>query len=222
MKTTMLGYEEVKGLLLQGYEVKLPEWQGYWKMNEKQDGIEVHTKDGRVLDTPHIMYTFHNNWEIATVDNCPVLKKEKSKDNGSKGFEIIDMDIINIPFIGQTPVIVRMKDGETKPTVMKITDFEEMVGGRVEAMRLTKEFTMSSIPEEARELFSFIDNKLEEIINLAEELENEEETEEDEEECDCPICRGEIDEDDIMMIGKIIEDITGGAIRFDGIEVVRG
>lgn len=86
MKRTMLTYEEVKGLLLQGYEVKLPEWQGYWKMNDEKDGIEVHTKDGKILDTPQIMYTFHSNWEIATVDNCPVLRREKLENNKKEKF----------------------------------------------------------------------------------------------------------------------------------------
>lgn len=210
MKTTMLNYEEVKGLLLQGFEVKLPEWEGYWKMNEKKNGIEVHTKDGEILDTPDIMYTFHSNWEIATVDNCSILKKEKSKNTKKTGmgFEVIDMDIIKVPLIGAMPVVIIKKDGETEPTILKTSEFEELVGGRVEAMEMLKEFTLSSVPKEARELFSFIDNKLSEIVALASEID-----EEDEKKCDCPICSEEITEETIEMIGNMLSEITGGAIR---------
>lgn len=218
----MLGYEEVKGLLLQGYEVKLPEWQGYWKMNEKQDGIEVHTKDGKVLDTPHIMYTFHNNWEIATVDNCPVLKKEKEAKNNERSFKIIDVTVF-----GATPVVVIQRDGSNRPEVLRVSDFEKLVGSRAEAMRMTRDFTLSTLPKGLKGMMSGMLEEIEGIINLAEEYDKENVEIEQELECgcDCPICRGEIDEideEDIMMIGKILEDITGGAIRLKAVEIARG
>ena len=153
MKRTMLNYEEVKGLLLQGYEVKLPEWQGYWKMNDEKDGIEVHTKDGKILDTPQIMYTFHSNWEIATVDNCPVLRREKLENNKKKNFEIIDITVLNLsPFIGDTPIIVVKMDGEERPKMLRLSEFEELVGGREEVMKMFMEFTLSKTPKELKKM----------------------------------------------------------------------
>lgn len=206
MKTTMLNYEEVKELLLQGYKVKLPEWQGYWKMNERQDGIEVHTKKGEILDTPNIIYTFHNNWEIATIDNCPVLKKEEEvKSNNKVDLKIIDIATIEHPFFGATPIVVVKVEGEERPKILRLLEFEELAGGRVEAVKMAMDFTLSKMPEELREVFSSLGmiDELNNMVNLVEKPEEEEEEEVDMEETD-----GDIEE-----FEKFLGNIIGRALR---------
>lgn len=206
MKTTMLNYEEVKELLLQGYKVKLPEWQGYWKMNERQDGIEVHTKKGEILGTPNIIYTFHNNWEIATIDNCPVLKKEEEvKGNNKVDLKIIDIATIEHPFFGATPIVVVKVEGEERPKILRLLEFKELAGGRVEAVKMAMDFTLSKMPEELREVFSSLGiiDELNNMVNLVEKLEEEEEEEVDMEETD-----GDIEE-----FEKFLGNIIGRALR---------
>lgn len=66
MKTKNISYNEAKQLLLQGVEIKLPEWEGYWKFNAENKTIEAHLKNGNVAQAM-AEYTLHDNWEIATI-----------------------------------------------------------------------------------------------------------------------------------------------------------
>lgn len=70
-----LPYNDAKQLLLQGVCIKLPEWEGYWKFNTEEKQIFAHLKSGEVVPA-QAKYTFNENWEIATIDNCPILKRE--------------------------------------------------------------------------------------------------------------------------------------------------
>lgn len=70
-----LSYNDAKQLLLQGVCIKLPEWEGYWKFDIDEKEIFAHLKSGEVVPA-QAKYTFNENWEIATTDNCPILKRE--------------------------------------------------------------------------------------------------------------------------------------------------
>lgn len=201
MKTTMMSYENAKALFLQGYEMKLPKWEGYWKMNKEKKGIEVHTKDGKILDTPDIMYTFYNNWEVATVQNCPILAKEKGIKDNKKNFKIIDIKPMDLPVVGLVPLILVKIDGEEKPRLLKPSELEKLAGGRKEAMLMIKEFSINRLPKEvqgmARELFSEVDF----LIDIVEKLDSEEN------EAD------ELHEEDIE---RVLELILEGVIKMRG------
>lgn len=70
--------------LLEGHRIKRVPWGGYWQW--ENDTIMMHCKDGKVLDirqTKDVAFTIGNincsDWEIATPENCELLKKEKTK-----------------------------------------------------------------------------------------------------------------------------------------------
>ncbi len=63
--------------------LKRKHWSGYWKYDKKTDKIFMHCHDGKIIEirkTTDLLYTLGNvlsaDWEVATVDNCPVLKFE--------------------------------------------------------------------------------------------------------------------------------------------------
>ncbi|MGL5647427.1 MAG: hypothetical protein ACRDDY_06215 [Clostridium sp.] len=145
MKTKDLRYCEVKDLLLQGYAVKLPGWLGYWAMNKDKSAIEVHTKDLEITNTPDIMNTFYNNWEIATIENCPVMKTEIERNN--RKIEVIDLDVIVTPFKEHIPVIL-VRENNNKVMTMSATSFIKFVGNGDAAHELVTNFIRKNIPEE--------------------------------------------------------------------------
>lgn len=66
--------------LKKGYKIKIPEWVGYWKLED--NSIKMHCKDGKVLDiteTEDIFYTLgfivRDDWEIVdgNIENIPVI-----------------------------------------------------------------------------------------------------------------------------------------------------
>ena len=68
-------------LMKQGYKVKMPNWLGYWSI---EDGtIKMHCKDGLVLDireSEDVFYTLNfilsDEWMIADETNSPVINSE--------------------------------------------------------------------------------------------------------------------------------------------------
>lgn len=63
-----------------GTPIKRKQWKGYWKY--RYGRIEMHCKDGEVVDflnTNDVLFTIagilENDWEIATPENCEMLKK---------------------------------------------------------------------------------------------------------------------------------------------------
>jgi hypothetical protein len=64
--------------LVSGYKIKLPEWGGYWFMDNQSRGVNapfteeyiksnvrVYTKDGEILATPHFeKYEHREDWEV--------------------------------------------------------------------------------------------------------------------------------------------------------------
>lgn len=58
-----MNFREALKLLYKGSRLTLPEWEGYWFV---EDGlIKVHTKDGRDLDTPFFKeYCDRTDWKI--------------------------------------------------------------------------------------------------------------------------------------------------------------
>lgn len=172
-----LNYEQAKQHLLRGHEIKLPSWKGYWKMNKEQNGIEVHTKDGEVLDTPNIMHTFHDNWEIATVNNCPILREEmfkKSRETFSKrnkcNLKIVDLGIAHLPFGEEIPVVKIIRDGEKETKKVSLGRFEEMVGGHENSIELIKDFVISNAPEKIRDLMLNIEKEINELNSIKDPL----------------------------------------------------
>lgn len=54
-------------LLSEGNKIRLPEWAGYWSIStdESKGLIEVYTKDGETLYTPHFeKYGMREDWEV--------------------------------------------------------------------------------------------------------------------------------------------------------------
>ena len=65
-----MNFKEAYEALKQGAMIKMPEWAGYWKWEDKS--IKMHCKDGRILDireTMDVGYTLsfimRDDWEIA-------------------------------------------------------------------------------------------------------------------------------------------------------------
>lgn len=72
---------EALELMKQGYTVKMPNWAGFWKL--ENGNIMMHCKNGEVLDirqTNDILYTLgfilSDEWVLAGESNCPVLLGE--------------------------------------------------------------------------------------------------------------------------------------------------
>lgn len=68
-----------------GAKVKLPSWGGYWRWDEDEQTIMMHTKEGNVLDireTQRVEFTMTNicsyEWIIADESNCPLLGGENT------------------------------------------------------------------------------------------------------------------------------------------------
>jgi hypothetical protein len=56
---------EVNEALYNGKKVALPEWTGYWFMEDSE--IKVYTKEGEVLDCPYLdLLDARSDWEIVT------------------------------------------------------------------------------------------------------------------------------------------------------------
>lgn len=219
MKRNGITYEEAKGLLLQGHEMKLPSWDGYWKMNAKQDGIEVHTKDGKILDTPDIMYTFYNNWEVATVENCYVLAKEKQSKSKDKkyDFEIVDIEMVN--FFGLTPVVAVKFDHRDKPVRMPMEGFVKLVGDRVEAFRMLTSFTLDkamgddNLTTDEKKEIAMMTNVMNELVDTISQID---EVSDEPEDCDgdCNRCSGCEDCDEDEEKGIAFEELEDEVVDF--------
>ena len=67
-------FKEAYELLKNGKKVKLPDWKGYWVVEDNT--IKMHTKDGRVLsitETEDVFYTLNlivnrDDWEVVDDD----------------------------------------------------------------------------------------------------------------------------------------------------------
>lgn len=58
-----MNFDHAKQAMLDGHKVKLPEWTGYWFGDGPN--IKVFTKNGDILDTPHIdKYKDRDDWMI--------------------------------------------------------------------------------------------------------------------------------------------------------------
>ena len=70
-------FKEAYELLKNGKKVKLPDWKGYWVVEDNT--IKMHTKDGRILsitETEDVFYTLNfivnrDDWEVVD-DNYEV------------------------------------------------------------------------------------------------------------------------------------------------------
>lgn len=73
-----MNFKEAFELMKQGKKIKLPNWEGYWAL--ENDNIMMHTKNNEVinlLDTQRPKYTFENmasnEFMIADEENTPIL-----------------------------------------------------------------------------------------------------------------------------------------------------
>lgn len=63
-----------------GYTVKRPHWAGYWQLDAKNEVLNMHTKEGKVIEireTDRLLYTLENiaadDWIVAAASNTPIL-----------------------------------------------------------------------------------------------------------------------------------------------------
>lgn len=63
-----------------GYTVKRPHWAGYWQLDTKNEVLNMHTKEGKVIEireTDRLLYTLENiaadDWIVAAASNTPIL-----------------------------------------------------------------------------------------------------------------------------------------------------
>lgn len=163
-----LSYNEAKKLLLQGVDVKLPEWEGYWRFDTEEKQIFAHLKSGGIVPAQAI-YTLNENWEVATVDNCPVLKKELEAKMIISNGKILK--ILPKMVKGRRDLIILFKSG------MKIVEINHLalcdLVGFEEAKRMIRnhmeEDMLQDFPEEVRDmvkdLFKTLDEACDNIVN---------------------------------------------------------
>lgn len=79
-------FQAAYSYLKRGHDIKLPEWGGFWRWNKKINSIDIHTRDGRVLDireTNDVDYTlgfmFRDDWELVS----DFVKVEKEVDTNN-------------------------------------------------------------------------------------------------------------------------------------------
>jgi len=178
MKTKELTYEEAKQLILQGYNVKLPTWEGYWTKSTKDvGGIEVHLKNGDIVYTPDIKYTFYDNWEIATSENCEVFRKEIEAGKTKKKLEKPDIKILDYsisPVTDEMTVKVLFVDtNELKylnfDDFLDIIDDNILIEGKESVLnRIINEIVVSQIPYEEQETGSNLLNNLQGLLEVLE------------------------------------------------------
>lgn len=70
-------------ILKSGKPLKRKDWEGYWCGDPSINQIDMHCKNDKIisfLKTNDLFFTIDNlladDWEYATKENCPVLKKE--------------------------------------------------------------------------------------------------------------------------------------------------
>lgn len=82
-----MNFKEAFRLMKEGEKIKLPYWSGYWRWDEEKETIMMHCRptnenelEGPIIDirdTLKVEYTIsnilHDDWEIATEENTPLL-----------------------------------------------------------------------------------------------------------------------------------------------------
>lgn len=70
-------FAEALEALKSGYKIKLPEWEGYWQLQNNE--VMIHCRDGvciNLLDTKDVVYTLSNitreDWEITEKSNINI------------------------------------------------------------------------------------------------------------------------------------------------------
>lgn len=80
-----MNFKQAMGLLKKNIDIKLPEWEGFWRycydLDTKEETIKMHCKDGAILDirdSKDIFFTLDNicsdRWIIASYDNTNFKK----------------------------------------------------------------------------------------------------------------------------------------------------
>lgn len=64
-------FQAAYAYIKRGHDMKLPEWGGFWRWNEDKKSIDIHTREGKVLDireTDDLDYTmsfmFRTDWQF--------------------------------------------------------------------------------------------------------------------------------------------------------------
>lgn len=169
MKRTNIPYNEARQLLLQGIEMKLPKWKGYWKFDTETKTIEAHLKDGNTAPA-RAEYTLHDNWEMATVENCPVLKEELEVKTLIQSGEITDIKPTLIDGEPDLAIFIETDDDDTI-TVVNINTLTKLFG-RKETDEMLVNHLLGKIPEDMqdnfKEFMSDVDNLFKDLHKAVE------------------------------------------------------
>lgn len=72
-------FKEALEKMKQGYTVKRPHWAGFWHLDTENEELNMHTKEGKVIEiraTDRLLYTLENiaadDWIVATNVNTPI------------------------------------------------------------------------------------------------------------------------------------------------------
>jgi len=64
-------FEAAFAYLKRGHAIRVPEWGGYWKWDDENKTVLMHTRSGRVVDIRRSVdmdytfsFTFRDDWEI--------------------------------------------------------------------------------------------------------------------------------------------------------------
>lgn len=131
-----MNFREALKLLYKGSRLTLPEWEGYWFVENGL--IKVHTKDGQDLDTPFFKeYCDRTDWKIWV--------KPKIKPT-SENVEDVVRNIIFNKTCFDSPSEVRMDVNHLEEGNIDSLDFVEII------MDIESEYKIQ-IPDEIAETF---------------------------------------------------------------------
>lgn len=162
MNLKRMSYNEAKQLLLQGVCIKLPEWEGYWKFCPDTSHILAHLKNGEVV-IASAKYTLHDNWEIATIENCPILRQEIEAKQLVMNEKIVNIKPNTSP--ENFEMEIKIVSGD-KGIVLNYDGLCVVVGNEL-ANSMIENFLLEQAPKESREMVKDLFKILDEFCELA-------------------------------------------------------
>lgn len=144
-------FREALSLLYKGQKLSLPEWQGYWYVNNGL--IKVHTWDGLELDTPHFKeYCDRNDWQVWS-------KPKVDPDPKSESIEEVVRTIIYNKTCLDHPSELNMDSKLLDEGIIDSLDFVEII------MDIESEYGIS-IPDKIAETFDTPNKIVEYLRNI--------------------------------------------------------
>ncbi|MFI8748791.1 hypothetical protein ACIGG6_02125 [Vreelandella lionensis] len=108
-------FQAAYSYLKRGHAIALPEWGGYWQWDNYKKSINMHLRDGGVMDMRQsddmdytISFIFRDDWQL--LDSHAVAKTEHRKNSAANAKELLDEviedankgDVINLAEIANT------------------------------------------------------------------------------------------------------------------------